>query len=61
MLILPFFFALFMGIFYALSIGQTLKLNAELKSSLNDYIDWANSIYVIFESKNEVSKGTNAN
>jgi hypothetical protein len=28
---------------------------------LNDYIDWANSIYVIFESKNEVSKGTNAN
>jgi hypothetical protein len=56
MLILTFFAALFMGIFYALSIGKAFTLNEELKSSLNDDIDWANSIYVIFESNNEVSK-----
>jgi sorbitol-specific phosphotransferase system component IIC len=57
MLTLPLIAVLFTCTFYALCIGKTLPLNEELKASLKDYIDWDNSIHVIFESKNEVSKG----
>jgi hypothetical protein len=59
MLTLPFVAALFQGIFDALCIGKALITHneelIELKASLNDYIDWDNSIHVIFESNTQVS------
>jgi hypothetical protein len=63
MLTLPLIAALFTGTVDVLYIGKTVMLNEneELKASLNDYIDWDNSIFVIFDSNNQVSKGGEEN
>jgi hypothetical protein len=46
MLTVPFVVSLILGLFYALNFAESTVLNDELKASLNDFVDWENSIYL---------------